>query len=126
MKITLTKDIGKERAAARKQVDALFAARTEAALGPKAALYAVKYSAAIAHMAGVPSPLIADSAAAEEIINRNKEMQAKLSVIERERQALQAKIDQAATAADIESVVSNHASNGLYGSHPLITNGEQK
>ncbi|WP_043062087.1 hypothetical protein [Brucella anthropi] len=105
MKIALTKDMARERQAAREQLDQLFAARIEAALGPKATLYAVKYAAALAVLNGDGSPLIAGAAEAETVIRKNHDMQAALASVESERQTLQAEIDRAKTAREIETIL---------------------
>ncbi|APY14329.1 hypothetical protein GJU93_02560 [Brucella sp. 10RB9212] len=106
MKISLTKDIEKIRASARNRVDELFAARIDEAIGPKASLYSMKYAAALALLSGVVSPLISSMQEAEAIIAKNAEMQAALAIIESDRQALQAEIDEASTAHEIERLIS--------------------
>lgn len=105
MKIVLKKDIAKERQMAREQLDHFFAMRIATAIGPKAELYAVKYAAALAFSNGHASPLIENAAEAEAIIQKNHDMQAALASVESERQALQAEIDHAATARDIETIL---------------------
>ena len=106
MKISLTKDIEKVRALARSRVDELFASRINEAIGPKASLYSVKYASALAYLTGVSSPLIASRQEAETVIAKNAEMQAALAILEGERQALQAQIDEASTAHEIERLIS--------------------
>nr|WP_278388393.1 hypothetical protein [Brucella intermedia] len=106
MKISLTKDIEKVRAAARNRVDEQFTARINEAIGPKASLYSVKYAAALAFLNGVASPLISSRQEAETIIAKNTEMQAALATVENERQALQERIDTADTAQEIERLIS--------------------
>lgn len=106
MKISLTKDIEKLRASARNRIDEQFAARINEAIGLKASLYSVKYASALAFLSGVASPLISSRQEAETIIAKNVQMQAALAPIEMERQALQAEIDAASTAHDIERLIS--------------------
>lgn len=106
MKISLSKDIEKVRAAARIRVDEQFAARINEAIGPKASLYSVKYACALAFLNGVASPLISSRKDAEAIIAKNTEMQVALAIIESDRQALQAEIDEASTAPEIERLIS--------------------
>ena len=106
MKLTLTKDIGAERKRARALLDEKFAALHAEVLGPKAALYAVKYAAAIAYLGGTVSPLIASRAEAEAIVAKNTDMQAALAAIEADRQRLQAEIDSAATAHELDLILS--------------------
>lgn len=106
MKISLTKDIERVRALARNRIDEMFAARINETIGPKASLYSVKYACALAFLNGVASPLISSRHEAETIIAKNTEMQAALAIIESDRQALQAEIDQASTAHEIERLIS--------------------
>ncbi|WP_273794689.1 hypothetical protein [Brucella intermedia] len=105
MKIALKKDMARERLVARERIDQLFAARLEAALGPKAALYAVKYAAALAVSNGHSSPLVMSLGDAHTVIQKNEAMQAALASVENERQTLQAKIDQAESAREIETIL---------------------
>lgn len=105
MKIALKKDMTRERQAARERVDQLFAARIEAALGPKATLYAVKYAAALAVSNGYSSPLVMSLGDAQTVIQKNEAMQAALASVENERQALQAEIDRAQSAREIEAIL---------------------
>ncbi|MBX8827259.1 hypothetical protein [Ochrobactrum sp. SFR4] len=108
MKITLGKNINNERIKCRQELDNLFAQRISDALGNKAALYAVKYSAALAHMNGVSSPLISGDADAADIIERNNDMQTALAVIETERQAVQAQIDKAPDYFSLQGILARY------------------
>ncbi|GGB00778.1 hypothetical protein GCM10011491_31210 [Brucella endophytica] len=105
MKITLKKDMDKERKAARAHLDELFAPRIEAALGPKAALYAVKYAAALAGCGGWSTPLVPHAAEAAIIIEKHHEMHKGLALIEAERQALQAEIDSADNCIQLQAIL---------------------
>lgn len=110
MKIALKKDMAKERATAREQLDNHFAIRIREAIGLKADLYVVKYAAALAVSNGHVSPLVASNAEATIIIQKNHDMQSRLASIEIERQALQAEIDGAATAREIDAILERIAS----------------
>ncbi|WP_435657954.1 hypothetical protein [Brucella pituitosa] len=110
MKIALKKDMAKERIVARAHLDNHFAIRIRAAIGLKGELYAVKYSAALAVSNGHASPLITSPAEADVVIQKNHEMQNRLASIEADRQAIQAEIDRAATAREIEAILERVAS----------------
>ena len=106
MKISLKKDMAWERLRARQRLDDIFLPKINEVTGGKAALYTVKYTAAMSLINGVPSPLIADQQEAEAIIAKNALMQSSLALIETERQALQAKIDQAETTHELALILS--------------------
>lgn len=113
MKIALKKDMAKERVIAREQLDNHFAIRIRTAIGLKGELYAVKYAAALAVFNGHASPLITSPAEADAVIQKNHEMQYRLASIEADRQAIQAEIDGARTAREIEAIFERIASEEL-------------
>lgn len=96
MKITGNKDIVAERLRGRAAVDAVYVPRINAAMGPKFALYIAK---------GMDSHRFGDADEALEIEKNYRTMIDRLATIESERQALQARIDAATTASEIDAIV---------------------
>ncbi len=103
MKITGKKNIEAERLRGRVAVDAVYVPRINAAMGPKFALYQAKaYSSATLQVGSLVSDVEAD-----EVIRRFDELLASIAKIETERQALQARIDAASTASEIDAIVAS-------------------
>lgn len=95
MKLSISKDMAAERLKARAALDELFLPRINEVLGPKAALYALKYAAALAGSA--PD--------AEAIIAKHEAAMATIMQIEARRQELQGRINDAATVSEIDRVL---------------------
>jgi hypothetical protein len=100
MKLVLKKDMAAERTMARARLDDILVPRINEMLGPKAALYALKYAAALAGAAPDAEAIIANHEAAT----------AAVMTIEDQRQALQARIENAATVFDLEEILAEAAS----------------
>ncbi|MBZ9600767.1 hypothetical protein [Phyllobacterium chamaecytisi] len=98
MKIEGKKDIAAERLRGRAAVDAVYVPRINAAMGPKFALYIVK---------GMDSSRFGGEDEALEIEKNYRTMIDRLATIESERQALQARIDAATTAAEIDAIIAS-------------------
>lgn len=101
MKITVRKDIQKERIEARRLLDAIYEARIATALGQKAALYAAKFNAA----QSAPNPLVASEAEAARIIERHSAYLAAIAAVEDQRQAAQSRIDAACNAFELADIL---------------------
>ncbi|MBZ9653559.1 hypothetical protein [Phyllobacterium lublinensis] len=99
MKITGKKDLTVERLRGRAAVDAVMVPRINEAMGPKFALYQMK--AMLAQTGYVMS--VGDEA--DDILTRFSSTAKTVAILETERQALQARIDSAATAAEIDAIV---------------------
>ncbi|MDQ0996863.1 hypothetical protein QFZ34_002045 [Phyllobacterium ifriqiyense] len=99
MKITGKKNIEAERLRGRAAVDAVMVPRINAAMGPKFALYQAKAAVARegSNMFGKPS----------DIIKRHNLLLSSIIRVEEERQALQARIDAATSASEIDAIVAS-------------------
>jgi hypothetical protein len=105
MKMTFSKSIDKERLRGRASIDRFFVPLINNILGDKQVLYAAKYTAALAHLSGTPSALIADDQEAREIITRHTASLDAVASVEQRRQALQSRIDDCNTAAEIDALL---------------------
>lgn len=105
MKIVLTKNLDEEKAKARLALDESLYIAIFRALGSKAMLYTVKNAAAMAHLGGVRSPLIASDDDAKLIISKFAEYTHAIAGVETVRQTLQASIDAAKTSKEIDEIV---------------------
>lgn len=104
MKIVGKKDIYAERAKAREFIDRVFVPRINEAMGPKFALYQAKAQAA---HTDVGSGFLSPSDDRKDIIDRFNALSQRVATIEDERQEIQARIDNAITVAEIESILDN-------------------
>lgn len=97
MKIAGKKDLAACRTEARAAVDKIMLPRITEAMGPKFALYQAK---------GFDARLFGNNdEETAEIERRYVELVKSIAVIENERQAIQARIDSAQTAAEIDAIV---------------------
>lgn len=103
MKLSISKDMTAERLKARAELDEVFLPRISEVLGPKAALYAAKYAAALAGSAHD----------AEAIIAKHEAATAKIMQIEARRQELQGRIDAARTTFELQDILTN-AQGGIH------------
>ncbi|WP_091925691.1 hypothetical protein [Phyllobacterium sp. CL33Tsu] len=98
MKIKGKKDLTAERAKGREAVDEAFLPRINEAMGPKFALYIVK---------GMDSHRFGDADEAGEIEKNYRSMIDRVAAIEIERQAAQARVDAATSAAEISEIIAS-------------------
>ncbi|UXN62919.1 hypothetical protein N8E89_09340 [Phyllobacterium sp. A18/5-2] len=104
MKIEGKKDLGVCRAEAREAVDAVYIPKLNAAMGPKFALYQAKAHSALG---GIGIGFVSKSDDPQEIIDRFDALSKCVASIESERQALQARIDAATTASEIDAIIAS-------------------
>ena len=101
MKITGKKDIAAERLRGRAAIDAVYVPRINAAMGPKFALYQAK-----AFSASNEGALVF-SHESEAVLEKWNALLDGISTIESERQTIQARIDAATTASEIDAIVAS-------------------
>lgn len=97
MKIEGKKDLTKMRQHARDEIDLVFIPRINAILGPKFPLYQAKQQ--------LVASAVIQGAEAEDILDRFDTLMQRILPLEDERQAMQARIDNAASALEIETIV---------------------
>lgn len=102
MKIVGKKNIDAERIRGRASIDAVYVPRINAAMGPKFALYQAKAHSALA---GVGIGFVGRADNPQDIIDRFDALSHRVAAIETERQALQAKVDAATSAIEIEAII---------------------
>lgn len=96
MKITGKKDIAAEKLRGRAAIDAVYVPRINTAMGPKFALYQMKTEHAC---------LFGNSATIADIRRRNRKSLDAIVSLENERQAAQARVDAATSAAEIDTII---------------------
>lgn len=101
MKIEGKKDIAAERLRGRAAVDAVYVPRINAAMGPKFALYQMKT------MLAQQNYKMSETDDPQDIMTRFSTTAKAVASIESERQALQARIDAATTASEIDAIVAS-------------------
>ena len=103
MKFSGKKDISAERIRGRAAIDAAFLPRLNEVMGPKFALYQAK---AVAAGTGVGDAILfADDT--EGFIKKFDKLMFEVSMIEDKRQAAQARVDAATSAAEIDAIISS-------------------
>ena len=98
MKVKGKKDLRVERARGRAAVDAVFMPRLYAAMGPKFNLYQLKASLAANGIDRLGNPV--------DILSKHAEMLDRIDTIEAHRQDIQARVDVAKSAAEIDAIIS--------------------
>lgn len=104
MKIAGKKDLVAEKLRGRADIDLIYVPRINEAMGPKFALYQAKAYAAMTHGLGLRDPLV-DEVERGEILFRWDKLLSSIAIIETGRQAAQARIDAATSAAEIDAIV---------------------
>lgn len=102
MRLTGKKDLNAHRTEARARVDAILLPEIEAVKGPKFALYQSKAFAA--HF-GVGESILMASDDPGDIVDRFEALMSRVREIEAERQACQARIDNALNVLEIDEIV---------------------
>ena len=102
MKVKGKKDLTSERARGRAAIDAILLPRISDAMGPKFTLYQAKAYAATIYGG---QHLVNDDTECEEIVARFDRLLTSIGKIETERQALQALVDAAKSAAEIDAIL---------------------
>ncbi|UGX87134.1 hypothetical protein [Phyllobacterium meliloti] len=99
MKISGKKDIVAERLRGRAAIDLIYVPRINEAMGPKFALYQAKATLAYNQV------VMSDNDSPNEIIERHEAHINLISTIESQRQAAQAQVDAATSAAEIDAII---------------------
>lgn len=99
MRLVLTKDIPQMREASATKIDALYACKIAAALGPVHAIHALKRQQALAGLVG---GIVTSEEDRELILERAREQDDQLAKLDAERRAAKAALHKLTTVADIE------------------------
>lgn len=108
MKIVFGKPIKEERERGRDAVDRFYLRHIDQILGIKEKIHAAKYTDAIGHLAGQPSPLISGDDEAHDIIERRLAKMGTVAAAEQQRQIVQAEIDNCQNAAEVDAVLAKY------------------